>query len=252
MDEKIISELARENEQLKQQLKRSQGLIALGELAGTTTHEFNNILMTVINYAKLGLRHDNDEVMRKKAFSIILECGEKAARITKSILGQARNRSPEKEPTDLIELTNDAFLLLERELNKYKIQLEKDYGPDIPKINAAGNQIQQVIFNLVINARQAMPNGGRMIVKIAYDKASNQVLWQLRDYGTGIPADILQHIFEPFFSTKKGPDESGKGGSGVGLSACREIIIAHGGRIKVNSSVGKGTAFTLSFPALDE
>ncbi len=252
MDDQRISELEHENEQLKQQLKQSQGLIALGELVGTTTHEFKNILMTVINYAKLGLRYDNDPTLRKKSFTVILECGEKAAKITQSILGQARNRSQEKEPTDIKSLTDDAFLLLERELNKYKIQLEKDYEPDVPKINAAGNQIQQVFFNLVINARQAMPNGGRLLVKIAYDKATDQVLWQLRDYGTGIPADVLPHIFEPFFSTKKGPDESGKGGSGVGLSSCRDIIVNHGGRIKVNSTVGKGTAFTLSFPAAKE
>ncbi|MBR5711470.1 MAG: sensor histidine kinase [Thermoguttaceae bacterium] len=250
MDDRLAA-LERENEQLKEQLKNSEGLIALGELAGTTTHEFNNIIMTVMNYAKLGLRH-KDDAMREKAFNIILEASQKAAKVTQCILGQARNRSQELEPTDLVALTDDAMLLLERELNKYKIQFEKDYESNVPKIMARGNQIQQVIFNLVINARQAMPDGGRLQIRIGFDEKDNQVVWQVRDWGTGIPEDVLPHIFEPFFTTKKGPDASGKGGTGVGLASCKEIIQKHGGKIRVDSAVGKGTAFTLRFPAVKE
>ena len=250
MDDRLAA-LERENEQLKEQLKNSEGLIALGELAGTTTHEFNNIIMTVMNYAKLGLRH-KDDAMREKAFNIILEASQKAAKVTQCILGQARNRSQELEPTDLVALTDDAMLLLERELNKYKIQFEKDYESNVPKIMARGNQIQQVIFNLVINARQAMPDGGRLQIRIGFDEKDNQVVWQVRDWGTGIPEDVLPHIFEPFFTTKKGPDASGKGGTGVGLASYKEIIPKHGGKIRVDSAVGKGTAFTLRFPAVKE
>ena len=250
MDERLAA-LERENEQLKEQLKNSEGLIALGELAGTTTHEFNNIIMTVMNYAKLGLRH-KDDAMREKAFNIILESSQKAAKVTQCILGQARNRSQDLEPTDLIALTDDAMLLLERELNKYKIQFEKDYESNVPKIMARGNQIQQVIFNLVINARQAMPDGGRLQIRIGFDEKDDQVVWQVRDWGTGIPDDVLPHIFEPFFTTKKGPDSSGKGGTGVGLASCKDIVQKHGGKIRVDSAVGKGTAFTLRFPAVKE
>ena len=250
MDDRLAA-LERENEQLKQQLKNSEGLIALGELAGTTTHEFNNIIMTVMNYAKLGLRH-KDDAMREKAFNIILESSQKAAKVTQCILGQARNRSQDLEPTDLIALTDDAMLLLERELNKYKIQFEKDYESNVPKIMARGNQIQQVIFNLVINARQAMPDGGRLQIRIGFDEKDNQVVWQVRDWGTGIPDDVLPHIFEPFFTTKKGPDSSGKGGTGVGLASCKDIVQKHGGKIRVDSAVGKGTAFTIRFPVAKE
>ena len=250
MDDRLAA-LERENEQLKQQLKNSEGLIALGELAGTTTHEFNNIIMTVMNYAKMGLRH-KDDATREKAFNIILEASQKAAKVTQCILGQARNRSQDLEPTDLATLTDDAMLLLERELNKYKIQFEKDYEANVPKIMARGNQIQQVIFNLVINARQAMPDGGRLQIRIGFDEKDNQVVWQVRDWGTGIPEDVLPHIFEPFFTTKKGPDASGKGGSGVGLAACKDIIQKHGGKIRVDSAFGKGTAFTLRFPVAKE
>lgn len=250
MNDRLV-DLEKENEQLKQQLKNNEGLIALGELAGTTTHEFNNIIMTIMNYAKMGLRY-NDDAMRQKAFNIILDASTKAAKITQCILGQARNRSQDLEPTDLASLTDDAMLLLERELNKYKIQLEKDYEPNVPKIMARGNQIQQVIFNLVINARQAMPDGGRLQIRIGFDEKDNQVVWQVRDWGTGIPDDVLPHIFEPFFTTKKGPDSSGKGGTGVGLASCKDIVQKHGGKIRVDSAVGKGTAFTLRFPAVKE
>ena len=250
MNDRLV-DLEKENEQLKQQLKNNEGLIALGELAGTTTHEFNNIIMTIMNYAKMGLRY-NDDAMRQKAFNIILDASTKAAKITQCILGQARNRSQDLEPTDLASLTDDAMLLLERELNKYKIQLEKDYEPNVPKIMARGNQIQQVIFNLVINARQAMPDGGRLQIRIGYDEKDNQVVWQVRDWGTGIPDDVLPHIFEPFFTTKKGPDSSGKGGTGVGLASCKDIVQKHGGKIRVDSAVGKGTAFTLRFSAVKE
>lgn len=233
-------------EMLKAQLAQAQKLTALGELVGTTTHEFNNILMTIINYAKLGLRH-RDEATRQKAFEKILAASNRAARITNSILGMARNRTAGQEPTDLVELVENTLLLLERELNKYRIAVEKHF-PQIPKAQVNANQIQQVLLNLLINARQAMPTGGRLIIKLAYDRAHEMIELSLRDNGCGIPADVLPRIFDPFFSTKSGPDATGKGGTGLGLSMCREIIEAHRGRIRVDSAPGKGTMFTIKLP----
>jgi signal transduction histidine kinase len=112
-----------------------------------------------------------------------------------------------------------------------------------------GNQIQQVLLNLLINARQAMPNGGQVVVRLAPDPETGMIDLAVRDTGTGISPDKLRHIFDPFFTTKSGPDASGKGGTGLGLSACRDIIESHRGRIRVESTVGKGTAFTLKLPA---
>ncbi len=233
---------------LKRQLAQMQKLTALGELVSTTTHEFNNVLMTIINYAKLGLRH-KDDANREKCFEKILNAGNRAARITNGVLGMARNRSPAQEPTDLTRLVEDTLLLLEREMNKYRITVEKQFHP-IPPVCVAGNQIQQVILNLLINARQAMPGGGRLLIKLVHDAESETVDLLIRDYGCGIPPDKLSHIFEPFFTTKSGPDASGKGGTGLGLSMCREIMEAHRGRIRVETAVGKGTAFTLKLPAV--
>ena len=240
--------LEQQIEILKQQLMQAQKLTSLGELVGTTTHEFNNILMTIINYAKLGMRH-RDAATRDKSFEKILAAGNRAAKITNSVLGIARNRSSNQEPTDLVQLIEDTLILLEREMNKYRVKIEKQYQP-IPEAFVNGNQIQQVLLNLLINARQAMPNGGRLTIKIAPAAEKDMIDLVIRDYGCGIPADKLPRIFESFFTTKSGPDASGKGGTGLGLSMCRDIIEAHHGRIRVDSTVGKGTAFTIKLPAV--
>ena len=103
-------------------------------------------------------------------------------------------------------------------------------------------------MNLLINARQAMSEGGQLVIKLKHSKATNSVDLSVRDYGPGIDQEKLRRIFEPFYSTKSGPDETGKGGTGVGLSTCKNIIEAHGGKIRVESTVGKGTCFTLMLP----
>lgn len=231
---------------LQAQLEKAQRLTALGELLGTTTHEFNNQLMTIINYAKMGMRH-KDEGSRDKYLDRILNAAERAAKICKSVLGAARNRSDSFSPVSLQELVDESLLLLEKDLTKYKVSVERIFTP-VPLVKASPNQIQQVFLNLVINARQAMPLGGRLIIKIDRDPASDWVDLSVRDTGSGIPESVLRRIFDPYFSTKNGPDESGQGGSGLGLAACKRIIEAHQGRIRVETAVGKGTCFTLRLP----
>jgi signal transduction histidine kinase len=216
-------------------------------LASTTTHEFNNILTTIINYAKLGLRH-KDEASRDKALTKILAAATRAEKIANSVLGLARNRGQERSPTDLAKLIDSSLVLLEREMQKYRIQIELQVEPAPPAM-VCGNEIQQVLLNLLTNARQAMPRGGRIIIRIAPDAAAGTVDLTVRDTGSGIPADVLPRIFDRYFTTKHGPDASGKGGTGVGLATCREIIEAHQGKIRVESTVGRGTAFILKLPA---
>ena len=239
-------DLRQQVEILKERLAQAQKLTALGELVSTTTHEFNNVLMTILNYAKLGMRH-RDDATRDKAFEKILSAANRAARITNSVLGMARNRTSAQEPTDLKKLVEETLLLLEREMNKYRIRVETSLQP-VPEALVNGNQIQQVLLNLLINARQAMAGGGRITIKLLHDAVNDMVDLVVRDYGCGIPADKLPRIFDSFYSTKAGPDASGKGGTGLGLSMCRDIIEAHRGRIRVDSSPGKGTAFTLKLP----
>jgi two-component system, NtrC family, sensor kinase len=230
----------------EEQLARLQKLAALGELVSTTTHEFNNVLMTILNYARMGLRH-KDEATRDKALEKILSASQRASKITSTILAVARNRSGNFEPTNVKQLIEDTLVLMERELAKYRIAVETQLA-DCPEALAMGNQIQQVLLNLLINARQAMPSGGRLMIRLERDSVHDMVDIVIRDTGCGIPADKLPRIFEPFFTTKSGPDETGKGGTGLGLASCRQIIEAHRGRIRVESTVGKGTQFTIKLP----
>ena len=245
-----VQELQQQVEILKQQLAQSQRLTALGELVGTTTHEFNNVLMTILNYAKMGMRH-KDAPTRDKCFDKIFNSANRAATITNTVLGLARNRSAGQEPTDLGKLVENTLLLLEREMNKYRVTVEKSFQP-IPQAYVNGNQIQQVLLNLLINARQSMPSGGRLWIKLLHDTENDMIDLVIRDNGSGIPAEKLPRIFESFYTTKTGPDASGKGGTGLGLSMCRDIIESHHGRIRVDSTVGKGTAFTLKLPTADK
>src|SRR5262249_39508655 len=119
----------------------------------------------------------------------------------------------------------------------------------VPSAMANGNQIQQVLMNLLINARQAMPQGGVILIRLSFDPENKMVELLVRDTGCGMSPETMRRIFDPFFSTKSGPDASGKGGTGLGLSTCRDIIEAHRGRIRVDSAPSKGTAFTIKLPA---
>ena len=240
------AELSQQVAALQQQLAHAQKLTALGELVSTTTHEFNNVLMTILNYSRMGMRH-KDEATRDKALEKIYAAAQRAAKITSSVLAVARNRSGAFEPTDLKQIVDDTLVLMERELSKYRISLETQLN-DVPEAQAIGNQIQQVLLNLLINARQAMPSGGRVLIKLEHDEAGGTVDLSVRDSGCGIPAEKLPRIFEPFYTTKAGPDDSGMGGTGLGLSACRQIIESHRGRIRVESTPGKGTQFTIKLP----
>lgn len=241
-------ELLEENAALRAKVEQLQRMAILGELTSTTTHEFNNLLTTILNYAKLGMRY-RDDPSRDKAFQRILDASNRAAKLTGTILAMARNRSGQLEPTDLKQVIEDTLLLMEKELQKYRIGIEKKIEA-VPLILAAGNQLQRVLINMLVNARQAMPNGGMVLLQLTSEDEGRTVTLSIRDTGQGIAPEHLPKIFDPFFSTKSGPDASGKGGTGLGLSACREIIESHSGRIRVESSVGRGTQFIIRFPSL--
>ena len=200
--------LQQENEALKKRLSEMQRMTALGELVSTTTHEFNNVLMTIINYARMGMRYEDKET-RDKAFARIDKAGQRASKITKAVLGMAGNRSDQFELTNLENLIAESMVLLEREMQKYRIAIEYDYEADLPEIPVIGNQLQQVLMNLMINARQAMKDGGRLIVRLKKNLETKTIDLSIRDFGPGIEQEKLRRIFDPFYSTKSGPDETG-------------------------------------------
>jgi signal transduction histidine kinase len=118
---------------------------------------------------------------------------------------------------------------------------------DDPLADVNPSQVQQVVLNLIINARQAMDGGGTLFISVRANAEAQHAEISVRDTGSGIPAEKLPRIFDPFYSTKS-PDARGQGGTGLGLALCREVIESHRGRIRVESAVGRGTTFTLKFP----
>ncbi len=235
-----------EADQLRQQLLHAQKLSSVGALASSVAHEFNNILTTIINYAKLGLRKDQDETARVAALEKILKGSQRAATIVNSMLGFARNTSAHREMTDLVTLAEEVLILTDKDLSKHHIEIEKRYH-ERPAAPVVPGQIEQILLNLVINARQAMPRGGRLRIDIRENAQTQMAEIRISDTGVGIPPERLRLIFEPFYTTKE-PDENGHGGSGLGLSVCRQIIEQHQGRIRVESVVGKGSTFTVKLP----
>jgi signal transduction histidine kinase len=218
----------------------------MGALASSVAHEFNNILTTLINYAKLALRAEGDEAARTEALGKILKGSQRAATIVGSMLGYARNSSTHRSPTDLAKLVEEVLILTEKDLSKHHVQVEKKFHgrPEAPVVPG---QIEQILLNLIINARQAMPRGGRLRIEVRENVPTRMAEISVSDTGVGIPPEQLRLIFEPFYTTKE-PDEHGHGGTGLGLSVCRQIIEQHHGRLRVESVVGKGSTFTVKLP----
>ncbi|MBI3467473.1 MAG: ATP-binding protein [Planctomycetes bacterium] len=235
-----------EVQSLRQQLLQAQRLCSLGALATSVTHEFNNILTAITNHAKLAL-NNTDGAARTKSLEKIMLAAERAAKITKGMLGLARAGSPDRKLTDIVELVREVLVLTEKDLSKHRVKLETRFRGR-PGAVVFACQIQQILLNLIINARQAMPRGGNLLVEVRENAESNMAEIVVADTGVGIPPEKLRHIFDPFFTTKSGPDETGKGGTGLGLAICRDIIEAHNGRIRVESLVGRGSTFTVKLP----
>jgi signal transduction histidine kinase len=235
-----------ETDQLRQQLLQAQRLSSVGALASSVAHEFNNILTTIINYAKVALRNPEDANARTQTLEKILKGSQRAATIINSMLGFARNNSSQREMTDLVALVEEVLILAEKDLSKHRVQVETKFHGR-PRAPVVPGQIEQILLNLVINARQAMPRGGRLRIEVRENARTQMAEVRVTDTGVGIPPERLRLIFEPFYTTKE-PDEHGHGGTGLGLSVCRQIVEQHQGRIRVESLVGKGSTFTVKLP----
>ena len=240
-----IQELEERVRVLEHELMRAQRLSSVGALASSITHEFNNILTTVINYAKMGLRH-TDEQTRTKSFDRILSAGQRAAKITTGMLAYARHSTDRIEPADLKRLLDDVLVLVQKDLQMHRITVDLQAPASVWAL-ANASQVQQLMMNLIVNARQAMAENGRLRLIVRDNPAEGWAEVVVSDSGCGIPHDKLPHIFESFYTTKK-PDARGQGGTGLGLALCLKIVEAHQGRIRVESEPGKGTTFTLKLP----
>lgn len=236
---------AAELTQLRRQVVELQRISSLGVLAGSIVHELNNALTPILNYAKLGLR-SNDPEFRTKSFEKILEGAERATAVATGVLGLVRPRADRREPADVARLVEDVVMITAKEMQKHRVRVELN-ARERPQAAVNAAQIQQVLLNLLINARQAMPDGGRVTIDVGRDATGRWAEVRVADTGPGIAPADLRRIFEPFFTTKA-PDGTGLGGTGLGLPVCRDIVEAHKGRLRVESRPGQGAAFTLRLP----
>src|SRR5262245_45214516 len=178
-----------ETEALRQQLLQAQRLSSVGELASSIAHEFNNILTTIINSAKLAMK-DTNNAERTKAFERIVRAGQRAAVIAHGMLGFARKNATMRQRTDIAALVEEVLVLTEKDLAKHRIQVETKFLGR-PSAWVVPGQIEQILVNLVINARQAMQQGGRLRLEVRDNEAADTVEVVVADSGVGIPPEQL-------------------------------------------------------------
>ncbi len=220
---------------LEDRLRQSQKMEAIGRLAGGVAHDFNNLLTVILGNATL-----LSETHPHTRLSQIEQAAEMGAALTRKLLTFSRKAVIQPQPLNLSQVIQDMGGLLERLIGE-DIRVQYELRPDLPPMRADITQVEQILFNLAANSRDAMPRGGTLV--LATHAADRTIHLEVRDTGVGMEDSVVRQIFEPFFTTK----ESGQG-TGLGLSTVREIVEQIGGHIRVSSVPGQGTAFYLDFP----
>jgi PAS domain S-box-containing protein len=245
-----------EKKKFQEHVLQSQKMESIGVLAGGIAHDFNNILTAILGHTDLIRRFAVLNEKATRSLNVIEDASRRAGRMISKLLGFARKSKHERTPINLNDVVYETIKLLEQVIKK-SIDLSVELDNRLPLIQGDVNQMEQVIMNFLVNARDAMPNGGRIIIKTQartvlkympdvppYVPPGEYVQISVSDTGTGIPEDIKNKIFEPFFTTK----EQGKG-TGLGLSMVYGAIKDHQGYLSVESTVGVGSVFTVFLPA---
>jgi signal transduction histidine kinase len=246
-----IREARRQIERLEQSLVESQRMATVGQLSCRVVHEFNNILLLIIGSAGEALKH-GDDAAKEKALRKAVECGQRAADIAGSLLGYATARQTQDQVVPADALMESAVNLIAWDLPKSGIDLVRQYDTQAP-VRVVPGKIEQVILNLVLNARSAMHGRrGRLTVAVASD-TDGLVALKVQDTGCGIPPEHVEKIFDPFFTTRPRGSGNGNGhgqrsGAGLGLPVARDLVRQAGGDIRVESTPGVGSTFTVLLP----
>lgn len=244
---KYLAEQRQQNDALKSQMTQLQALANIGTATYMVAHEINNLLTPLANFATLALNNPDDKLLSEKALRKAVQHCERASEIMESMLAVANGETQEKKNTRLIVLVEDIFNCLCRDFSKDGITVDIQIPEDL-SVCSVPVQIQQVLMNLILNAREAMlPRGGVLTIKA--ENTADLVQIELTDTGCGIEPADLEKIFEPFFTTKvdnKSPSQ--RSGSGLGLVFVKKIIDAHGGSISVESKPARGSTFKISLP----
>lgn len=229
----------------QQQIGRSEQLASVGRLAAGVAHEINNPLTGVLAFADLLREKPNMDDQDRQDLDLIIRETKRAREIVRGLLDFARETPSVKTRLSINDVVRQALKLLGKRDAFQSIIIVEDLADGLPLIDGDKNQLEQVFVNLALNACEAMPNGGTLLVSTA--KEDGHVALRVTDTGSGIKPEHMEHIFEPFFTTKP----VGKG-TGLGLSVTYGIVQQHGGTIEVESEEGKGTTFTVRFPIASE
>ncbi|KIH76223.1 two-component system, NtrC family, sensor kinase [Geoalkalibacter ferrihydriticus] len=237
-----VEERTHEIKNMQSRLIRSEKVASLGELVAGIAHELNNPLTGVLMFSSMIAEDPRLDPALKPDFDTIIHETQRCAEIVRGLLDFARESVPQKSHCAVEQVLEQTLILVSHHSSFHDIRVERDYGSP-PQILADPNQLEQVFMNLLINASQAMENGGTLKIKTGTLNRDAQVFVKISDSGCGIAEENLTKIFDPFFSTK------GHKGTGLGLSVSYGIIENHGGKIEVQSRMGEGTTFTVLLPA---
>ncbi len=230
---------------LEEELRQRQTLEAIGRLAGGVAHDFNNVLTVILGHARLMLeRLGAGDPLRRDA-ATIADAAVRSAKLTGQLLAFGRRQVLEAQPLDVNSVVSDMETMLRRLIGSH-IELVTELQPGLGSVQADPSQLEQVILNLVLNARDAMPMGGTLTISTQEARHPDQggcVALSVHDTGTGIDEQTREHLFEPFFTTK----ETGRG-TGLGLATVYGIVEQSGGAIEVGSEPGRGSTFTVYLP----
>jgi signal transduction histidine kinase/FixJ family two-component response regulator len=255
---KLLQDLERSLEELKRtqaQFVQAQKMEAIGRLAGGVAHDFNNLLTVINGFAQLMQSQLSPDDPCRKSVEKILGSSRRAVALVRQLLAFSRQEAVRPVVLDLNDVITEALKLLDRVIGE-DVELTTHLASDLARVQADPGQMEQVLMNLVVNARDAMPGGGRLTIEtanVALDEGyanahveiepGEYVLLTVSDTGVGMDDEVLRHIFEPFFTTKP----KGKG-TGLGLATVYGIVGQHGGHIHVYSEPGHGTTFRIYFP----
>ncbi|MEG9435279.1 PAS domain S-box protein [Edaphobacter sp. HDX4] len=234
--------------QMEAQLTQSEKLSSIGLLAAGVAHEVNTPLAVISSYAQMLTKHMRDDERLAPVLEKITQQTFRASEIVNGLLNFSRTSGSEFTNVDLNELLTDTLVLLEHQLKTAQIRVETNFDSQLPPIHGNRGKLQQVILNLMLNAKDAMFGRPGATLRIATFRGAGRVLIRIQDTGAGIEREHLNRIYDPFFTTKTKPQEGGHKGTGLGLAVTYGIMQEHAGKIHVESEVGVGTAFQLEFP----